>query len=145
MLKTRNILSTQILFNETSFSNLMKKRIYHILLISSKYDAFILEEDGRIDEQIFNEYVALNLRYPPQFIQTSSEKEAMEILEETNIDLIITMLSAEKSESFDLAFKIKKKYPNKPLVVLTPFSREIKLKLDKEDLSAIDYVFLLAR
>ncbi len=119
----------------------MKKRIYNVLLISSKYDAFILEEDGRIDEQIFNEYVSLNLRYPPQFIQAASEKEAMLILDEINIDLIITMLSAEKTESFDLAFKIKQKYPNKPIVILTPFSREISLKLDREDLSAIDYIF----
>ena len=68
-MNTSNLLSKQFFFNETSFNNLMKKRIYNVLLISSKYDAFILEEDGRIDEQIFNEYVSLNLRYPPQFIQ----------------------------------------------------------------------------
>ena len=140
-MNTSNLLSRQFFFNETSFNNLMKKRIYNVLLISSKYDAFILEEDGRIDEQIFNEYVALNLRHPPQFIQAASEKEAMEILDEINIDLIITMLSAEKTESFDLAFKIKQKYPNKPIVILTPFSREISLKLHQEDLSAIDYIF----
>lgn len=119
----------------------MKKRIYQILLISSKYDAFILEEDGRIDEQIFIEYTALNLRYPPQFIQAASEEEAFRILQKTSIDLIITMLSAEKSASFEMAINIKSKYPDKPIVVLTPFSREISLKLSQEDLSAIDYVF----
>jgi hypothetical protein len=140
-MNTSNLLSRQFFFNETSFNNLMKKRIYNVLLISSKYDAFILEEDGRIDEQIFNEYVALNLRHPPQFIQAASEKEALSILDEINIDLIITMLSAEKTESFDLAFKIKQKYPNKPIVILTPFSREISIKLHQEDLSAIDYIF----
>ncbi|MEI6576949.1 MAG: PEP/pyruvate-binding domain-containing protein [Bacteroidota bacterium] len=141
MITTTHLLSEQFVFNETSFSNLMKKRIFNILLISSKYDAFILEEDGRIDEQIFNEYVALNLRYPPQFIQASSEPDAFSTLEQININLIITMLSAEKTDSFDLAFKIKKRYPNIPIVVLTPFSREVFLKLDQEDLSAIDYVF----
>ncbi|MCX6272545.1 MAG: phosphoenolpyruvate synthase [Bacteroidetes bacterium] len=141
MIDTKALLSRQYLFHETSFNNLMKKRIYHVLLISSKYDAFILEEDGRIDEQIFNEYVSLNLRYPPQFIQAASEKEAFQILEEMNIDLIMTMLSAEKAASFDLAFKIKERYPNKPIVVLTPFSREVSLKMSGEDLSAIDYVF----
>lgn len=140
-MNTSNLLSKQFFFSETSFSNLMKKRIYHVLLISSKYDAFILEEDGRIDEQIYNEYVSLNLRYPPQFIQAASEKEAFRILEEMSIDLIITMLSAEKTESFDLAFKIKQNYPSKPIVILTPFSREVTLKLHQEDLSAIDYVF----
>jgi hypothetical protein len=141
MIDANSILSRQFLTSDTSFNSLMKKRIYQILLISSKYDAFILEEDGRIDEQIFNEYVSLNLRYPPQFIQAASEEEAFKILEDTNIDLIITMLSAEKSASFDLAIKIKTKYPSKPIVILTPFSREISLKLSQEDLSAIDYVF----
>ncbi len=61
-------------FSDTSFSKLMRKRIYHVLLISSAYDAFVLEDDGRIDEQIFNEYVSLNLRYPPQFILANSEQ-----------------------------------------------------------------------
>ena len=82
-------------FTDTSFSNLMKKRIYHVLLISSAYDAFILEDDGRIDEQIFNEYVSLNLRYPPQFILANTEEEAYKIMNEEHIDLVITMLSAE--------------------------------------------------
>ena len=128
-------------FSDTSFNKLMKKRIYHVLLISSTYDAFMLEDDGRIDEQIFNEYVSLNLRYPPQFIQANSENEAFRKLDEENIDLIITMLSAEESDTFDLAQRIKEKYPDKPIVVLTPFSRKVTLKVDRVDLSAIDYIF----
>jgi len=128
-------------FGDTSFINLMKRRIYHVLLISSAYDAFILEGDGRIDEQIFNEYVSLNLRYPPQFIIVHSEAEAFEILEEESIDLIITMLSAGDAGTFEMAKRIKLNYPKKPIVVLTPFSREISIKVDKEDLSVIDYIF----
>ncbi len=128
-------------FHDTSFDTLMKKRIYQVLLISSAYDAFILEEDGRIDEQIFNEYVSLNLRYPPQFIQVTKEEKAFRELEEENIDLVITMLSAEDEDTFGIAKKIKKKYPNIPIVVLTPFSRKVSVKLDQEDLGAIDYVF----
>ncbi len=119
----------------------MKKRIYHVLLISSAYDAFMLEDDGRIDEQIFNEYVSLNLRYPPQFILASSEEEAFEKFEEEKIDLIITMLSAEETDTFGLAKRIKSRYPNKPIVVLTPFSRKISFKVSHEDLSVIDYIF----
>jgi len=119
----------------------MKKRIYHVLLISSAYDAFMLEDDGRIDEQIFNEYVSLNLRYPPQFILANSEEEAFEKFEEEKIDLIITMLSAEETDTFGLAKRIKSRYPNKPIVVLTPFSRKISFKVSHEDLSVIDYIF----
>lgn len=128
-------------FNDTSFNVLMKNRIYHVLLIASAYDTFILEDDGRIDEQIFNEYVSLNLRYPPQFIQASSQEEAFKLLETEKIDLIITMLSAEKSDTFELASNIKTQYANIPIVVLTPFSREVSLKVDQEDLSSIDYIF----
>jgi len=128
-------------FIETSFSNLMKKRIYHVLLLSSAYDAFILEGDGRIDEQIFNEYVSLNLRYPPQFILVTDEEEAFKAIEEQNIDLVITMLSAEKESTFNFANDFKEEYPDIPIVALTPFSREVSLRFDKEKTQVFDYVF----
>ena len=136
-----NNTQVQHFYHDTSFDTLMKKRIYHVLLISSAYDAFILEEDGRIDEQIFNEYVSLNLRYPPQFIQVNNEEKAFEELGEGDIDLVITMLSAEDKDTFGIAKKIKEKHENIPIVVLTPFSRKVTLNLEEEDLSAIDYVF----
>jgi CheY-like chemotaxis protein len=128
-------------FAETAFDLLMKRRILNVLLICSKYDAFMLEEDGRIDEQIFMEYVSLNLRYPPKFIHVTSADEAITSLSNQSIDLIISMLSIEGMDTFNLAKKIKGLYPNKPIVVLTPFSREVSVKLNREDLSAIDYVF----
>jgi CheY-like chemotaxis protein len=125
-------------FIDTSFNRLMKRRIYQVLLISSTYDAFMLEEDGRIDETIFMEYVSLSLRYPPQFIKVTSEEEAFEVLEDKNIELVISMLSIEKEGTFDLAIRIKAKFPKIPIVVLTPFSREVNLKLREKNLSAID-------
>ncbi|MCK9203147.1 MAG: phosphoenolpyruvate synthase [Bacteroidales bacterium] len=128
-------------FIETSFNLLMKRRIYQVLLISSTYDSFMLEEDGRIDETIFMEYVSLNLRYPPQFLKVTSEEEAFEVLEDKRVELIISMLNIENTDTFDLAIKIKQKYPKIPIVVLTPFSREVNLKLAEKNLSAIDYVF----
>ena len=128
-------------FIDTSFNLLMKRRIYQILLISSTYDSFMLEEDGRIDETIFLEYVSLNLRYPPQFLKVTSEEEAFEVLEDKRIELVISMLNIEKTDTFDLAMRIKRQYPKIPIVVLTPFSREVNLKLAEKDLRAIDYVF----
>ncbi|RLD63183.1 MAG: phosphoenolpyruvate synthase [Bacteroidetes bacterium] len=127
--------------NETPFKLLMQKRIYKVLLICSNYDAFMLEEDGRIDEQIFNEYVSLNLRYPPVFIQASSAQKAFRILDKGDIDLVITMLSVREIDAFALSKQIKDKFQNIPIVVLTPFSREVRLKVAQENLSAIDYVF----
>jgi len=128
-------------FNEAEFSSLMQKRIYKVLIICSNYDFFMLEEDGRIDEQIFNEYVSLNLRYPPVFIQANNGNDAMDILMRENIDLIITMLSVGEVDAFELSRKIKQSYSQVPIVVLTHFSKEVSIKLEKEDLSAVDYVF----
>ncbi|MDD4373758.1 MAG: PEP/pyruvate-binding domain-containing protein [Bacteroidales bacterium] len=136
-----DLLDRKFAFNDTSFTSLMRKRIYHVLLISSVYDAFILEEDGRIDEQIFNEYVSLNLRYPPGFILTSNPDEVKSILKNNKIDLVIEMLSAEEKSTYKLAEQIKTDYPDIPIVVLTPFSRELSLKIDRNELKGIDYVF----
>ncbi len=128
-------------FQETAFNLLMQRRISKVLLICSSYDAYMLEEDGRIDEQIFNEYVSLHLRYPPRFVLADSAEEAFKILENERIDLIIEMLSIRDIDTFELAQRIKKRYSAIPIVVLTHFSREVSMRLRNEDLSAIDYVF----
>jgi CheY-like chemotaxis protein len=128
-------------FTDTSFDLLMQKRIHRVLLICSNYDNYMLEEDGRIDEQIFNEYVSLNLRYPPSFVQTDNADDAFRILQDGNVDLVISMVSLKGTDVFALAKKIKAKYESIPIVVLTYFSREVSLRLQGEDLSAIDYVF----
>jgi len=128
-------------FEDISFATLMRKRIYNVLLVSSVYDAFMLEEDGRIEEQIFYEYMSLNLRYPPRFFHSTSEKSAFKVLREEDIDLVISMLSAKEKDTFQLADDIKSKYPDIPIVVLTPFSREVSIKIEKQDLGSIDHVF----
>lgn len=131
----------ELYFKDTSFADLMKHRIYNILLYASKYDSFILEEDGRIDEQIFNEYTALNLRYPPRFTLVSSEADANKQLKEREFDVIISMPSGDSINPFEWAKGVKSKFPNIPIVVLTPFSKSVSKRIANEDLSAIDYVF----
>ena len=140
---SKNFDPKKFYFSDISFKLLMKKRINNILVISSAYDYFILEEDGRIDEQIFNEYTALGLNYPPQFFHAGNESEAFSIIPEKNIDLIIIMPGSGFNDASELADKIKLNYPNKPIVLLTPFSREVSLKLSQRsvDLNKFDYVF----
>ena len=128
-------------FTDTPFDLLMQKRIHRVLVICSNYDNYMLEEDGRIDEQIFNEYVSLQLSQPPAFMQTDNEEDAFKILREAKIDLVIAMTSLKGTDIFALAKRIKTEYENIPIVVLTYYSREISLRLQGEDLSAIDYVF----
>jgi len=130
-----------LVFRDTSFANLMNKRIYNVLLIATKYDAFMLEDDGRVDEQIFNEYTSLSLRYPPRFTQVTTEEEALRELEDRNFELVICMPNMDDRDIFAAAKEIKLRYPAIPIVVLTPFSKEVTKRVDSEDLEAIDYIF----
>ena len=131
----------QLYFKDTSFVNLMTKRIFNVLLVANPYDAFMLEDDGRIDEKIFNEYMNLSLRYPPRFTQVSTEEETWRQLQNTKFDLVIVMPGTDNSDTFDIARTIKKKYRDIPLVVLTPFSHGITARMEHEDLSIFEYVF----
>ena len=128
-------------FRDTPFVQLMNKRIYNVLFIASQYDMFILEDDGRVDEQIFNEYTSLNLRYPPRFTQVSSFDEALILLQTNRYELVICMPNIDNNDFFELAKLIKEKYPMIPVVMLTPFSKTVSKVFEKEDLSGVDYLF----
>ena len=91
--KPYSLLSRLFYFSDSDFTKLMRKRIYNVLLIASDYDSLILQMDGRIDELIFNEYTSLNLRFPPMFINVSTEEDAFRVLDEGGVDLIITMFN----------------------------------------------------
>ena len=131
----------QLYFKDTQFVNLMTKRIFNVLLVANPYDAFMLEDDGRIDEKIFIEYMNLSLRYPPRFTQVSTEEDAWKQLGNTMFDLVICMPGSDNSDTFDIARQIKEKYPHIPLVVLTQFYHGIKERMEHEDLSIFEYVF----
>ena len=126
---------------DVSFVNLMMRRIYNVLIVANPYDAFMLEDDGRIEEKIYNEYMELGLRYPPTFTQVSTTEEAAAVLRSTVIDLVICMPGNADNDAFDVARDIKGKFPNIHCVVLTPFSHGITKRMQNEDLSIFDYVF----
>jgi CheY-like chemotaxis protein len=126
---------------DTPFVDLMQKRICNVLLIANPYDAFMLEDDGRIDEKIFTEYAKLGLRFPPRFIQVSTKTEARKKMLYGDIDLVICMPAAENNDVFDIARSVKSHNPNVPIVVLTPFSHGVARRMKDEDLSAFEYVF----
>ena len=131
----------KVAFKDTSFANLMQKRVYNVLLIATKYDSFMLEDDGRVDEQILNEYTSLNMRHPPRFTQVTTEEEALSELESLTFELIIFMPNMVDRDIFGVAKNIKSLHKEIPIVVLTPFSKEVSKSIANEDLSAIDYVF----
>ncbi len=126
---------------DVTFVNLMMRRIYNVLIVANPYDAFMLEDDGRVEEKIYNEYVELGLRYPPTFTQVSTTEEAREVLRTMHIDLVICMPGNADNDAFSVARDIKAEFPHMHCIVLTPFSHGITKRMENEDLSIFDYVF----
>ena len=126
---------------DVSFVNLMTRRIFNVLIVANPYDAFMLEDDGRVDEKVFDEYTELGMRYPPTFTQVSTTEEANHVLQTTNIDLVICMPGTADNDAFAVAREVKSQHPDIPCVVLTPFSHGITKRMQDEDMSIFDYIF----
>ena len=126
---------------DVSFVNLMTRRIFNVLIVANPYDAFMLEDDGRVDEKIFDEYMELGMRYPPTFTQVSTTEEASNVLQTTDIDLVICMPGNADNDAFAVARNVKHMAPHVPCVVLTPFSHGITKRIENEDMTIFDYVF----
>ena len=104
----------------------MRFRIQDILLVSSLYDSYILEEDGRLYELIRREYQGLNLSHSPELIQCSSGKEAIEMAKSENrFNLILTTMHIEDMNPMQLAEKVKEEGLNIPVVLLAYDNREM--------------------
>ncbi len=132
---------SQLYLKDTAFQDLMQRRIFNVLLVASPYDAFIMEEDGRVEEQLYFEYVSLNLSSPPRVTRVKNIKEARDVLAHKAFDLIIMMPGSDITETFTGAREFKVIHSATPIVVLTPFSKEVSRRLAHEDFSGIDYVF----
>ena len=131
---------------ESNYTTLMSRRVRRILLVCNNYDSFALEEDGRIDVQIAQEYAELNLSNPPSITRAETPAEALEIVHRTSslgtsFDLILTMYSVGELDVFDFAKEAKNWMPGCPIVLLSSFSKEIYNRIEKHDRSDIDYFF----
>lgn len=131
----------QFYLKDVSFVNLMTRRIFNVLIVANPYDAFMLEDDGRVDEKLFDEYMELGMRYPPSFSQVSTTEEAEQVLKNTDVDLVICMPGNADNDAFAVARDVKRMAPQIPCVVLTPFSHGITKRIENEDMSIFDYVF----
>ena len=126
----------------TDYKSLIKFRIRKILMICSNYDAFILEEDGQIESQIYREYIDLNISNPPQFVWVQTSAQAREVLNTVvGIDMVMCLYNVGDKEIFSLASELKQEGRSLPFVLLTHFSKEVYRRLALQDTSAIDYMF----
>jgi CheY-like chemotaxis protein len=134
--------------DHSNYTSLMSKRVRRILLVCNNYDSFALEEDGRIEVQIAQEYAELNLSNPPSIVRAETTREALDLIkangERTNgetYDLILTMYSVGELDVFDFAREAKQLLPECPIVLLSAFSKEIYNRIEQHDRSDIDYFF----
>ena len=132
---------SRMYLKETSFGSLMRRRVFNVLLVASRYDAFMMEEDGRVEEQLYNEYVALNLSSPPRVTRVSTIGEALLAMRAKSFDIVIAMPGGDIGETFDGAAALKNEFPAVPIVVLTAFSKEVSRRLKEQDMSKVDFVF----
>ena len=134
---------------DSNYTTLMSKRVRRILLVCNNYDSFALEEDGRIDVQIAQEYAELNLSNPPAIVRSETPSEALSLVKsqeskvdsQNSFDLIILVYSAGGNEVWDFAAEAKGLLPDCPIVLLSSFSKEMFLRMEKADKRHIDYLF----
>ena len=134
---------------DSNYTSLMARRVRRILLVCNNYDSFALEEDGRIDVQIAQEYLELNLSNPPAIVRAETTREALSIVEsqkskvesKDSFDLILVVYSAGGNEVWDFAKEAKGILPDCPIVLLSSFSKEVYRRMEQVDKSDIDYLF----
>ena len=123
------------------YQDLMLHRVHEILMVASPYDSFILEEEGRLTEQILHEYIGMNLNYAPRVWRASTAGIALEMLSKRSFDMVIVMLRISDMDPITFGKKIKELYPRKPIYMLAFDESEIK-QLPKDYSDAIDNVFM---
>ena len=128
---------------ELKYHDLMLHRINEILLVSSPYDSFILEEDGNLSEQILHEFQGMNLSYAPRIWSADTAKNALELLNSRNFDLVIVMLRIADTDPVSFSKKIKSLYTDVPIVLLAFDESEIK-QLNDQYIKYIDDIFIWA-
>lgn len=140
MLKTEQSSAKKVFY--MPYESLLTFRIKKILMICSNYDAFILEEDGQIESEVYREYIDLNLTDPPRFVWTNSSESAKEVLQKRHdIDMIICMYNDQDKKIFSFASELRAGGSKIPFVLLMHYSKEIRKKIIEGNNNGIDFVF----
>ncbi|MCB2181153.1 MAG: phosphoenolpyruvate synthase/pyruvate phosphate dikinase [Desulfobulbaceae bacterium] len=125
-----------------AYHELMSRKIRDILLVSSPYDAFIMEEDGSIASRIVNEYQGLNLSHPPRLQRVNSASQALEVVKGKKFDLVITMPHVDDMDAPSLGIALKKIIPGIPVVLLAHSLRSVSFQPETDFCEGIDHFFI---
>ena len=137
--KNYHSMTTESINKKGNFA--MQNRIRRVLILSSYYDYFLLEQDGNIKNRIFEEYISLNLRNAPVFKHASSIQKAYRILTGCKVDLVIVMYSQKNQKFRKFTSQIKKSFPIIPLVVLSPLADAENTLFNLTKQTKADHVF----
>jgi CheY-like chemotaxis protein len=130
-------------YGEENFHELMQHRIENILLVSNFFDAYVLEQDGRLSEQIYGDYKQLHLSTAPQITTVPFTEDINSKLEADSYDLVIIMMRIGQISPFDLCDNIKNKFPDLPVILLLNKQSYVELAYrNKERMKSFDEVFL---
>lgn len=141
-LKQLNYHYNKFKFGEDNFHHLMKRRVKDILMVSSFYDAYTFEQDGRLSEQIFGEYKHLNLTTIPKITSVPTKEEALRKIANHKYDLVITMMRVGETIPYQLSSAIKRLSPDTPVLLLLNNTGDINLiKKFPDEMKYIDNVF----
>lgn len=125
-----------------NFQDLMLYRIHEILLVASPYDAFILEEDGRLTQQILYEYLGMNLSYAPRVWHADNASQGLKMLSDRSYDLVIVMMRIADMDPITFGEKVKADFPDKPVILLAFDESEITALPQTRLRQTIDKVFI---
>ncbi|MCF6188621.1 MAG: response regulator, partial [Desulfobulbaceae bacterium] len=124
------------------FYELMSVKVQEILLVSSPYDAYIMEEDDSLASRIINEYYGLNLSRPPRITRVATAEQALKILSDRFFDLVITMPHLGGMDGCRFGAEVKKKYPELPVILLTHSVRDAVVEADGNTVPRIDNTYV---
>ncbi len=127
---------------EHSFHELMPNKVKSILFVSSFYDAFIFEQDGRLAEKIHGEYRHLNLSTSPRVDTVSGSAEALDAVHSGTYQLVVLMMRVDAMSPFELSQKIKDIQPDISVLLLLNSNADVPQIENRQDMGGIDDVFL---
>ncbi len=125
-----------------TYHELMPHKVREILLVSSPYDAYILEEDGSLAARIIHEYSGLNLSHPPRVTRTASAEKAVDLVARKAFDLVLTMPYLEEMDACRLGRRIKRRRPDLPVILLAHSIRSVAPLPEDGYCDGIDKVFI---
>ncbi len=138
----QDVFDGELHLGSDGFHDLMRRRVGEILLVSSLYDSFILEEDGQLGDRILADYVDLHLRYAPRVTRVSTGRKALGLMRYRRFDLVITMTRLPDMDVGDFCREVKRRYLGTPLVVLAYDSIDLPWVLERFDRAATDHLLV---